>query len=60
MTNREVRRWRKAATLARLAMGQEQSRGVRGSPSHLFWRADEDPLAWWCLTECIYAYGQRF
>lgn len=38
------RRWREAAEIAYRAMGAS---------------ADEDPLAWWCLTEWIYAYGQR-
>lgn len=37
-------RWREAAEIAYRAMGD---------------RADEDPLAWWCLTEWIYDYGQR-
>jgi hypothetical protein len=37
-------RWREAAEIAYRAIGA---------------KADEDPLAWWCLTELIYAYGQR-
>jgi hypothetical protein len=45
-----MKRWKRAAILARLAMGKSDAR--RRSPS--YWLADEDPLAWWCLTEAIF------
>jgi hypothetical protein len=43
----------RAGDLAKLAMGRDESRigRRRGDPPH--WKADDDPLAWWCLTEAI-------
>lgn len=35
--------YERASTLAALAMGQK--------------KADEDPLAWWCLVEAILSFG---
>ena len=51
MTTKQAERWAKAGKIARDAMGRE--RRVRGDTRER-WRADEDPLAWWCLTELIY------
>lgn len=51
MTDITMRRWKEAADIAYRAMG------TRGK-DHIH-VADEDPLAWWCLTEWIYNYGQR-
>ncbi len=55
MTKKQQRRWRSAGANARAAMGKE--RRVRGDTGDR-WRADEDPLAWWCLTELLY-YGVK-
>lgn len=50
--------WRNAQQDAFLIMGRiERGRG-RPSPTAIEWKADEDPLAWWCLTELLMAYAQ--
>lgn len=41
-----ARGWRLAMNIAALAMGPKQ--------------VEEDPLAWWCLTELIHGRRQRF
>ena len=43
-------KWKRAGRLSRLAMGK--TKGTRNHPPE--WKADLDPLAWWCLTEAIY------
>jgi hypothetical protein len=43
--------WGDAAEIARIAMGREKVRDGRQLKS--VWRADDDPLAWWCLVELI-------
>lgn len=40
-----------AARVARMAMGKSKVRAGREFVE--VWNADEDPLAWWCLTELI-------
>lgn len=51
MTKREIERWARASRLARDAMGKQPRR--RGDKDAR-WNADDDPLAWWCLTEAIF------
>jgi len=51
MTAKQKQRWAKAAWIARLAMGTDR---IGPGRRHTVWRADEDPLAWWCLTELIH------
>ncbi len=48
-----------AGDLAKLAMGRDESRvgRRRGEPAR--WNADDDPLAWWCLTEAIANLANR-
>lgn len=53
MTVREQRRWRAAGMMARIVMGKH--RRVRGDTKPR-WLADDDPLAWWLLTESLF-YG---
>lgn len=45
MSEVSLKRWREASEIALRAMGVD--------------RAEADPLAYWCLTEWIYDYGQR-
>lgn len=47
----------RASVLAFHAMGFERN-GRRGRASRKVYRADEDPLAWWCLTEAIVALSR--
>jgi len=49
----DTERYKRAARIAYHAMGTEQTRASKNSPSVTFHHADEDPLAWWCLTEWI-------
>lgn len=57
-----MRLWRNAQRDAFLIMGRIERRG-RGHPSstETVWKADDDPLAWWCLTELLvcYAMGKK-
>lgn len=43
-----VRRWLWAATVAKTAMGKRKPWGDKP-----VWIAEDDPLAWWVLTELI-------
>lgn len=43
----------KAGEIALVAMGRTEIR--KNSPSK--WKAEDDPLAWWCLTEWIAEQG---
>lgn len=43
--------WHDAARIAFLAMGTRKQRS--GRRMETIWLADEDRLAWWCLTELI-------
>jgi hypothetical protein len=58
-TNADHGAWVQAQRIAFLAMGKDVTPGVRGRPRREYWRADEDPLAWWALTEWIMAFRQR-
>lgn len=60
MSPREAKLWREAQQIARLGMGTEVVRGTHGSPRHERWKADEDPLAAWCLTEWIVGAAKRY
>lgn len=54
MSPREYKLIVDASELARVAMGRSNK------PSALnAWKAEEDPLAWWCLTEAIVALAKR-
>jgi len=55
---REQELYAKAGELARIAMGREK--WGRGRGTHRYWVADEDPLAWWELTECIASIAMWF
>lgn len=50
MTKKQIKKWKRAANLARVAMGKKK---VMGATLEV---ASEDPLAWWCLTEAIYYF----
>lgn len=52
MTDDEFKLWGHAAKVARLAMGKTDGRKNRNQE----WKADLDPLAWWCLTETIMSF----
>lgn len=43
--------WRDAAEIATVAMDVHYTGGGRGR--RVVHRADDDPLAWWCLVELI-------
>lgn len=57
MNDAELRMWREASHIAVLAMGQEKSGKTRGTKRVN--RADEDPAAYWCLTELIVGFARR-
>ncbi len=42
---------------AHVAMGKRWERSGHGEPGRWVDCADEDPLAWWCLTEAIFAFN---
>jgi hypothetical protein len=44
----------RAGYLARMAMGYEKRNGLEKRRL----KADEDPLAWWCLTETIVDFAK--
>jgi hypothetical protein len=47
-----IRRYKIAMYVAQVAMGKETRRRVRGDgPAR--WNSQDDPLAWWCLTELL-------
>lgn len=54
MTEKQTAKWLRAAGLARDAMGKVKLGG--GRTAIWVWKADEDPLAWWCLTEAIHDF----
>ena len=54
MSLEEVKAWQGAARIAFYAMGYE--RVPEGRRMVKRWRAHDDPLAWWCLTEWIKSY----
>jgi hypothetical protein len=45
----------RAGEIAKMAMGRTENpgRGKRKS-----WRAEEDPLAWWCLVELLVLFAK--
>lgn len=45
MPHASVRRWQDASKIAIVALGQKA--------------CDDDPLAYWCLVELIFNYGNR-
>lgn len=50
--------WADAAEIAYVAMGYEMApAGARRR--HRVSRAEQDPLAWWCLTELIMQRAQQ-
>jgi hypothetical protein len=49
MTRKQIKRWKRAAHLARIAMGKRKVWGEDKTEL-----ANDDPLAWWCLAEAIY------
>lgn len=54
LPDRERRLWANAGRDAAAIMGRR-----RVAPrSPVTSNADEDPLAWWCLTELLVAYGK--
>lgn len=54
---KEIKRWKRAGHIAYLAMSTETPRVGRGK--RINHRVDDDPLAWWCLTELIYDLGSK-
>jgi hypothetical protein len=52
----EVQLYAKASQIAHLALGKERGPVGRGNARR--WISDEDPLAWWNLTECIVALAR--
>lgn len=53
MTPKQIEKYKRAGFIARVAMGR-RPRGGPGIPRlEPGWVADDDPLAWWCLTEWI-------
>jgi hypothetical protein len=45
-----VEKYRRASSLAVVAMGKTTPKMYGDKPR---WKAYDDPLAWWCLTEAI-------
>ena len=56
MTKKQLDKWERASRVARVVMGKGVVRGTRGSPRFEYYKADEDPLAWWCLTELLHDF----
>ena len=51
---KEVELYARAGELAKIAMGRKLERTTADMRlKDSVWVADEDPLAWWCLVECI-------
>lgn len=48
MTRKEIQTYQRAAKLAVHVMGRRKPWG--DAP---VWVAEEDPLAWWCMTELL-------
>lgn len=56
-----LRLWRNAQDDARRIMGREdkpRGRTAHGEKYVGDWKANQDPLAWWCLTELLVAYAE--
>ena len=52
------RLWANAQRDAAIIMGRKPRQ--RGRPTTGYergWNSDDDPLAWWCLTELLVSYG---
>lgn len=58
-TELELQMWREAAGHALIAMGREEKRAGRRSGERR-WKADDDPLAHWCLTELFVAFAAKW
>jgi len=57
MTGREARLWAEASRIAEVALRTyPKVRGDR-SPQRI---SEDDPLAWWCLTESIVGIAKRY
>lgn len=53
--------WRNAQHDAAIIMGREdrpRGRPRLGENPATEWKADSDPLAWWCLVELLVSYAQ--
>lgn len=57
MDEAEYRLYADAAQIAETAMGKER---VHRTSREWVKRKDDDPLAWWCLTEWIVSTAKRF
>jgi len=56
----ELEMYLEAGDIARYAMGRiPHGPGRRSADEKVRWQANEDPLAWWLLTETIVAFGKR-
>lgn len=60
MSPKEYKLWADASRLAVAAMGEDVHQDLRGSPRHATKRANEDPLAYWCLVEAIVGLAKRY
>jgi hypothetical protein len=49
-----IENYRRAMKIAYIAMGSYITR--RRGVNKTVWRADKDPLAWWCLVELILSF----
>lgn len=57
MADHETVLWNEAAGIADLAMGKRDVRdGRRIVQRH---NSDDDPLAWWCLTELLVSFAEK-
>ena len=51
---KKIELYNRAGDLAKIAMGRIKVRStVDMRRKESVWAAEEDPLAWWCLVECI-------
>jgi hypothetical protein len=57
MSSLNLKLYQSAMADAKIIMGKDHHRG-RGERGPISWRADDDPLAWWCLTELLVSYAQ--
>jgi hypothetical protein len=48
-----------AGRIIQIAMGKEKVSRGRGRKSIINWKADEDPLAYWCGVEAIVSLVDR-
>ncbi len=56
MASLNLKLYHNAMTDAKIIMGKDRRRS--GERGELPWKADDDPLAWWCLTELLVSYAQ--